>query len=62
METRQQAGEEGEARLPVFFATELIVAALSGNFPVKQQKKHLVSPDILTNIIHDKAGHREEAI
>ena len=62
METRQLAREEGEARLPVFFATELIVAAISGSYPVKQQKKHLVSPDILTDIMQDRAADREEAI
>ena len=62
METRQQAREEGEAGLPVFFATELIVAALSGSYPVQQQKKHLVSPDILTDIMQDKAADREEVI
>ncbi len=62
METRQLAKEEGGTRLPVFFATELIVAALSGSYALKQQKKHLVSPDILTNIIQDKAVDREEVI
>ena len=62
METRQQAREEGEAGLPVFFATELIVAALSGSYPVQQQKKHLVSPDILTDIMQDRAADREEVI
>ena len=62
METRQQARQEGENRLPVFFATELIVAALSGSYPLKQQKKHLVSPDILTNIMQAKAADREEVI
>jgi heterodisulfide reductase subunit B len=62
METRQQAREEGESRLPVFFATELIVAALSGSYSLKQQKKHLVSPDILTDIMQDRAADREEVI
>jgi heterodisulfide reductase subunit B len=62
METRQLVRKEGEAGLPVFFATELIVAALSGSYPVKQQKKHLVSPDILTNIMQNRAADREEVI
>jgi len=62
METRQLAREEGESRLPVFFATELIVAALSGSYSLKQQKKHLVSPDILTDIMQDRAADREEVI
>ncbi len=34
--------------LPVFFGTELIMAAVSGEYPKKQQKVHLVSPDPLT--------------
>jgi len=62
METRQLTREEGEARLPVFFATELIVAALSGSYPLEQQKKHLVSPDILTDIMQERVAGREEAI
>ncbi|BHH82194.1 CoB--CoM heterodisulfide reductase iron-sulfur subunit B family protein [Desulforhopalus sp. 52FAK] len=62
METRQLTREEGETRLPVFFATELIVAAISGSYPAEQQKKHLVSPDILTDIIHNRAAVSEEAI
>mgnify|MGYP001815822636 CR=1 FL=1 len=60
MEGRQLA-KEGETRLPVFFATELIVAAISGSYPVKQQKLHLVSPDILLDVIGNKAT-REEAL
>lgn len=62
METRQLARKEGETRLPVFFATELIVAALSGNYSVQQQKKHLVSPDILTDLMQERAADREEVI
>ena len=62
METRQLARKEGETRLPVFFATELIVAALSGNYPVQQQKKHLISPEILTVLMQDRAADREEVI
>lgn len=62
METRQQTGEEGETRLPVFFATELIVAALSGSYSEQQQKKHLVSPEILLDVMGDREATREEAI
>ncbi len=38
----------GEEDLPVFFATELIVAAIEGKYPRKQQKVHLVSPAVVT--------------
>ena len=38
----------GEDDLPVFFATELIIAAIEGKYPRKQQKVHLVSPDVVT--------------
>jgi heterodisulfide reductase subunit B len=38
----------GEDDLPVFFATELIVAAIDGKYPRKQQKVHLVSPAVVT--------------
>ena len=38
----------GTGHLPVFFATELVLAALSGDYPAKQQKVHLVSADVLT--------------
>ena len=40
-----------DIEMPVFFATELIAAALSGSYPTKQQKLHLVSPDVLTRAI-----------
>ncbi len=43
----RQLTPEGEVDLPVFFATELIVAALEGHYPKKQQKVHLVSPEVL---------------
>lgn len=62
VETRQQTGEEGETRLPVFFATELIVAALSGSYSIEQQKKHLVSPEILLGVMEDREASREGAI
>ncbi len=49
VESRQLDGESAAAPLPVFFAAELIAAALSGDYPKKQQKVHLVAPDVLTN-------------
>lgn len=62
METRQLEHGDGSGNLPVFFATELIVAALTGSYPLKQQQTHLVSPDILLGVINKKAGATEEAI
>ena len=62
VESRQSYREEGEVRLPVFFATELIVAALSGSYPVSKQKPHLVSPEILVGVIKDRAVVKEEVL
>ena len=47
VESRQSQGVSLDAGMPVFFATELIAAALSGTYPAKQQKVHLVSPAVL---------------
>jgi heterodisulfide reductase subunit B len=38
----------GEDDLPVFFATELIMAAIDGSHSKKQQKVHLVSPAVVS--------------
>ena len=48
--------------LPVFFGTELVMAALSGSYPAKQQKVHLVSPDILSNVMRMSEESREESV
>lgn len=37
--------------LPVFFATELVQAAISGEYPAKQQRLHLVSADVLRRAV-----------
>jgi heterodisulfide reductase subunit B len=58
VESRQ--GSEGEP-LPVFFATELIVAALNGSYPVKQQKTHLVSPAVLTGMMTGATAAKEDS-
>ncbi len=58
VESRQ--GTEGEP-LPVFYATELIAAALNGNYPVKQQKTHLVSPAVLTDIMTGATSVKEDS-
>jgi hypothetical protein len=44
------------AELPVFFITELIAAAVSGTYPEKQQKVHLVSPVVLSRAIDNAAN------
>ncbi len=52
VESRQSPGGV-DAAMPVFFATELIAAALSGSYPGKQQKVHLVSPAVLQRAMAD---------
>ncbi len=47
--------------LPVFFATELIVAALQGNFPEKQKKVHLIAPDIISEFLTTSETTREDS-
>ena len=48
--------------LPVFFGTELISAALKGQYPTKQVKMHLVDADILADVIHTVQQNREEMV
>ncbi|MDR3631125.1 MAG: heterodisulfide reductase-related iron-sulfur binding cluster [Desulfocapsaceae bacterium] len=50
VESRQLYNAGEDPPLPVFFATELIAAALSGDYPKKQQKVHLVRPDAMTDL------------
>ncbi|MGW8192749.1 MAG: CoB--CoM heterodisulfide reductase iron-sulfur subunit B family protein [Desulforhopalus sp.] len=59
VESRQSTSGDLQAAMPVFFATELIAAALSGSYPAKQQKVHLVSPAVLAGAM-DRAINREE--
>jgi len=47
VESRQRE-DEGGTEIPVFFATELIMAAIEGRYPKRQQKVHLVSPAVLS--------------
>ncbi len=62
VESRQSpqslAGGANEG-LPVFFATELIAAALSGSYPTKQQKLHLVPPIVLSKVMGDASISKE---
>ncbi len=61
VESRQLDISE-ENNLPVFFATELISAALRGTFPEKQKKTHLVAPDILTEFLTTSDSTREDSV
>lgn len=62
VESRQapQLASGGDG-LPVFFATELIAAALSGTYPAKQQKVHLVSPVALSRVIDGASISKEDS-
>jgi heterodisulfide reductase subunit B len=60
VESRQLDLADGN-HLPVFFGTELVLAAMSGSYPAKQHNVHLVSPDILKDVMRMSEGSREEA-
>ncbi|MEE4165857.1 MAG: heterodisulfide reductase-related iron-sulfur binding cluster [Desulfocapsaceae bacterium] len=54
----RQLDHGGPVHLPVFFATELVQAAISGEYPAKQQRLHLVSADVLRRAV-SFSEHRE---
>jgi len=56
----RQLDTAGSDSLPVFFATELIAAALSGTYPQKQQKVHLVQPTAMSKIFSQRETAGEE--
>jgi len=58
----RQLDNSVEDSLPVFFATELIAAAISGEYPTKQHKLHLVAPNILSEIFSTKETTREDTV
>ena len=60
VESRQPAGD-GAGEMPVFFATELIEAAMKGTYPVKQQKLHLVSSPVLSELFRDGTMTKEDS-
>jgi heterodisulfide reductase subunit B len=62
VESRQVCKNEGAVSLPVFFATELIVAAISGHYPERQQKTHLISPEILRGTLAGSPSVKEESL
>jgi len=57
----RQLDTVGEESLPVFFATELIAAALSGEYSPKQRKVHLVAPDALTKVFSGETAREERS-
>jgi heterodisulfide reductase subunit B2 len=61
VESRQSPDRDAHTGLPVFFATELIAAALSGSYPTKQQKVHLVSADVLKRVIGGASISKEDS-
>jgi heterodisulfide reductase subunit B2 len=60
VESRQTAGDVA-GEMPVFFATELIEAAMKGTYPVKQQKLHLVSSPVLSELFRDGTMTKEDS-
>ena len=55
VESRQLDLGQAESALPVFFAAELLVAAISGNYPASQQKAHLIDPALLNRYFSQAA-------
>ncbi len=60
VESRQRLSAT-QPGLPVFFATELIIAALDGSYSASQERLHLVSAQVLSNVAKRAAEQREEA-
>jgi len=60
VESRQLDINPAGPHLPVYYATELIAAAISGAYPEKQQKIHLVPADILQNHLAQAAEPSRE--
>ena len=58
----RQLDIEMHDHLPVFFATELVLAAMKGDYPAKQQKLHLVGADVLTRVMSSSTEQREETV
>jgi heterodisulfide reductase subunit B2 len=58
----RQSSESAVPAMPVFFVTELIDAALTGTYPAKQQKTHLVSPGVLSEALQGAATKKEATV
>lgn len=60
VESRQLDINPAGPLLPVYYITELINAALSGTYPEKQQKVHLVPADVLQKHLAQADTRRED--
>jgi heterodisulfide reductase subunit B len=61
VETRQKK-EPTAAGLPVFFVSELMEAALTGVYPSRQQRTHLVAPQPLTALFTTAPTRKEASL
>jgi heterodisulfide reductase subunit B len=61
VESRQPAATAA-TNLPVFYATELISAALTGTYPQQQQRVHLAAPTVLVKVLSDSTRTKEAAV
>ena len=60
VESRQLDISPSGPHLPVYYATELIMAAISGTYPEKQQKLHLIQASVLHNHLSQPDLIKEE--
>jgi len=58
----RQLDLDSDKYLPVFYATELMSAALNGQYPDKQRKVHLIEPDMMVNVMKTAPENREESL
>lgn len=58
VESRQPAATAA-TNLPVFYATEMISAALNGSYPKQQQRVHLAAPTVLAKVLSDSNRQKE---
>ena len=60
VESRQPEPTAAGDGIPVFYITELITAAIDGQYPEKQQKNHLIHPAILIDTLRDLSTEKED--
>jgi len=58
----RQLDLSGGPKVPVFFITELISAALTGDYPARQKKLHLVEAGVLSTAMLEQQRSREETV
>lgn len=58
----RQAPPDGVGDMPVFFVTELIEAAMSGTYPARQQRAHLVPPAVFAGLFKDATMTKEDSV